>query len=190
MGEALNLQFSVSTVNWLSLVPIQCQQEFPVWGVVKGTLFCAKQLNCDTAQLWGSPGARALSGQTLCSALPLSGLLCAVLVCSILCQSVLVCPRLLLSSSETSSVFQLNQGNSLQWKGKVPSLSHMGGGLYRQKSQPLVPDWPILMHMRTPNPCSLLVQKALSWLVGEDVDRDIVVAALIRWGKSQSYCLK
>lgn len=39
-----------------------------------------------------------------------------------------------------------------------------GADLYTEKSPPLIPDWSVLMHMRTPNPHSLLVQKALSWL--------------------------
>ena len=148
MGEALNLQFSVSTVNWLSLVPIQCQQEFPVWGVVKGTLFCAKQLNCDTAQLWGSPGARALSGQTLCSALPLSGLLCAVLVCSILCQSVLVCPRLLHSPPvKHLQCFNSTRETVFSGKGKCP----------------LWATWEVAYIDRSPSPWTLIDPSSCTW---------------------------
>ena len=41
--------------NQWSLVQLKCQQEFPVWGVVKReTVFSAKQLDCDTARGCGT----------------------------------------------------------------------------------------------------------------------------------------
>lgn len=64
-----------------------------------------------------------------------------------------------------SLVLQLQlRKHSVLWKGKVHSPSHRGADLYTEKSPPLIPDWFVLVQMRTPNPHSLLVQKALSWL--------------------------
>lgn len=51
------------------MASIQHQQESPIWGVVeKETLFRTKQLNCDTAPLWGSPGPGPSLARQLCSA--------------------------------------------------------------------------------------------------------------------------
>lgn len=52
-----------------------------------------------------------------------------------------------------------NTNFSLSWNGKMSSLTPMRTDLYRQKSRPLVPDWSIVMKMRTPNPYSLIDPK-------------------------------
>lgn len=70
---------SWSTVNqWLVL--IQCHQESPIFGAVKKeTLASAKQLNCYTGRLWGSPQQKwpwHLDLWLHSSALLLSGLFC------------------------------------------------------------------------------------------------------------------
>ena len=68
-------------------MPIQHQQEPPVWGVVKKkSLFSAKQLNCDTAELWGSPGVRPSHIRQLL----LTGLVCPAVVWSPLIFSALL----------------------------------------------------------------------------------------------------
>lgn len=70
--------FGDHDVNQWSLVPIQCQQESPMWGTgKKETLFNADsltviQLNYEAAGLWGGPGDRPPSAST---ALLWSGLL-------------------------------------------------------------------------------------------------------------------
>ena len=38
--------------------------------------------------------------------------------------------------------------------------------MYGQKSLPLVPDWSVLMQMRTPYPCSLIGPKG-TFLIGQ-----------------------
>ena len=52
-------------------------------------------------------------------------------------------------------------------KGKVCSQSGWGADLYRQEALPLVPDWSILMQMRTPNLCNLIGPKG-TLLIGQD----------------------
>ena len=64
--------------SW-SLVPIQCQQEPQIWGVVKKeTSFSAKLLNCGVARLWAGPGAGQPYPGQIWPALLLAGLLCSV----------------------------------------------------------------------------------------------------------------
>ena len=87
-------------VNGLSLVPVHCQQESPVWSTVKKeTWLSANQVNCDTTRLWCGPGARQPWGQAPLwldsSSLFLTGLLCSMLVCFVLCW--LLCAGLLCS---------------------------------------------------------------------------------------------
>lgn len=135
-------------VNHCLLVPIQHQQESPVWGAVKKeTSFCANssiviqhnwtarlwnssvvfQFNYEAAWLWGGPA-----------------LLCA----GLLCFGEISAP-----AREMQSVLYL------WWKGKVDSLSQSGADLYREKSLPS-PWLSILMQMRTPNPPSLIGPKS------------------------------
>lgn len=139
----------VSVKQWL-LVPIQCQQRSPFWGVVKEeTLFSAEQLSCDTApmweqdscgttqlwynmtvktaQLWGSPRARPLLWLDSSLLLLLVLLFFALLFCAVLVFSV--------CSSETSLVLQLSQGDAVfrfPWKGKC-ALRARGGLAYRNR---------------------------------------------------------
>lgn len=58
----------------------------------------------------------------------------------------------------------------------MPHLDGVEACLYREESPSLVPDWSVLMQMRTWNPYSL-IQKALSWLIGMEllwlVNKDI-----------------
>lgn len=101
-----------------------------------------KQTSYGTALLWGSPGARRPSDRPHSD---LTAMLCSALLCS-------TCSSLLLSS-ETSSVFCLwdfssSRGNtvfSLQWKGKLHSLSQRKADLHRQTSLP----WSLI----GPSPC-------------------------------------
>lgn len=83
--------------------------------------------------------------------------------CSILCQSVLIYSALLWRDIFSVSV---QPGKcSLQWKERMLSQSHREAGLYGQKSLPLVPDWSLLMQMRTQIFTVWLLQKALSRMV-------------------------
>ena len=98
---------------------------------------------------------------TLLCSLQASFELCwSALLCFNLLHFVPVCSGLrwsaLLCSGQMSSVFQLSQGNAvfrLWWKGKV-GQSQRGAGLYGYKSLSLFPDWPVLMQMKTQNPCN------------------------------------
>ena len=110
--------------------------------MVKENLLSAKQLNCDAAKLWGSPGPGHSPARQFGSAS---------------CWSALLCSWEAPVSSTKETVF------ILQWKGKVPSWSQRGAHLYRQESPRLVPDWSVLMQIRAPN--FSLVQKALFYLV-------------------------
>lgn len=80
-----------------------------------------------------------------------------------------------------SSLFQLQpiQWGKLQSFMETENMPHLDGGevgLCREESPTLVPDWSVLMQMRTWNPYSL-VQKAQCWLVGMEllwlVNKDI-----------------
>lgn len=54
---------------------------------------------------------------------------------------------------------------------ETENMPHLDGGevgLCREESPTLVPDWSVLMQMRTWNPYSL-VQKAQCWLVGMEL---------------------
>ena len=154
-------------------------------------------IQCKTAQLWYS---RAVKTAQLCcsprtgplawldsSALLLGGLLCYFPVHLALCWSTLLC------SGKTPLVFQLSQGDSvfsLWWEEEVWSQSQRGAGLYGQKSLHLVPDWSLLMQIRTPNPNSLIGPKGTA-MVGQN--RASLVGwsceASIRWEKPQFYWL-
>lgn len=128
-----------------------------------------EQHHWQAALEWGRPGARALQ----------------------LDSSTPVRLHLLQSASffsgETSSVFQFqpekcreNVPLTLQWKGKCILWDRGELTLYKQKSPPLVPDWSVLMQMRTPSPCSMTWPKN-TVLIGQNG------AALIRqwrcwWG--------
>lgn len=131
-----------------------------------------KELNRDTAQLWDSSIVLRLNYEATwlvkwpwthafvcldCFALPWDELVCSSLLCS-------ACSSLVWSGLVRclSLVFQLQQGNtvfSLRWKGTVRSPSQREADSYRQKSLPLVPDWFILMQMKTLNLCSLINPK-------------------------------
>ena len=50
---------------------------------------------------------------------------------------------------------------SLEWKGTAYSPSQRGVDLYIEKDSTLLPDWYVLMHMRTPNPDSLIGAKSI-----------------------------
>lgn len=83
------------------MTPIQCQQESPIWAVVKKeSLFCAKQLNCATAPCeaaalrcstaaW-APWARPSAATQLCPAPPPLHVSPSVLRCSDLPRSALL----------------------------------------------------------------------------------------------------
>lgn len=100
--------------QWLLVPTIQCQQEPPIWGVVKKEILFSDNLT--VRQPWGQfpSGSTALR----CSSMFCSVLLCSVWVCFTLfwftlLWSLLFCASLL-CSSETSSVFQLSQGFSIE----------------------------------------------------------------------------
>ena len=125
---------------------IQCQQQSPIWNTVKKeTSLSAEQLNCATAvrQPWGLAFLWLDSSALFLVALHCPGLLCAVLVCSVLYLSALV--RWYFSSAG-ETVF------NLLWKEKVCSQSQRRAGLSGQKFPLLVPNWSVLMEVRTPNP--------------------------------------
>ena len=127
----------------LSLAPIQHQQEFPICGTMnKDILFSANSSTVIQHSYKNSTAMEQLCGQVALGSGP--------------------CPARQLRSDETFSVFQHSQGDavfSLQWKGKMCSLSQRGAGLYGQESPPLVLNWSVLMQMRTPDSCSLIGPK-------------------------------
>ena len=91
------------------------------------------------------PGASELNS----SAVLLTDLLRSVQVCFAPCWPAPFC------SAEVSLVFQFSQGYSvftLWWRGKVCSQSQRRAGLSGQKFPLLVPNWSVLMEVRTPNP--------------------------------------
>ena len=132
-------------------------------------------------------------------------------MCSALCQPVLhwiglfsslwSCPfcvsllwPVLVCSALFQWVFQLSWGNGLfsfPWKGKAHCPNQRGTALYGQKSMPLVPDWFVLMQMRTPNPRSLhLSKRHYSALIGHwRCWRGYSCTAPVGWGKPQSFWL-
>ena len=61
-----------------------------------------------------------------------------------------------------------------------------GAGLCGQKPLPLVPDWSILMQMRMPNPCSLIVPKSTTRI---DQNRATLIGQSCR-GKSSDWMEK
>lgn len=85
--------------------------------------------------------------------------------------------------------FQLGK-HSFRWILKVCCLSHRVADVFRKKSLPLVPDWSILMKMRTPNPHSLINPKItaclsgieLLWLVVGNDNGDISAEILLDKG--------
>ena len=104
--------------------------------------------------LWNSTDREEAVG--ICSALLLSTVYKSVTLCSALSWS-----------SKTSSVFHLqcvssSPRNAFFSKKRtcVHSRSDRGARLNRDKSPPLVPDWLILMQIRTPNPHSLIGPKS------------------------------
>ena len=163
----------MSTVNPGLLVPSQCQQESPVWDVVKKeTLFSVKQLNFNTAGLWRQEGYKAALGpgfslvRQLCSSPLLNDMLCSapswpVLHCTVsaLCCSLLCCYFFSVSTQWGRL--------SLSRKRKVHSPSWRGAGLYGQESPPIALDLSILMRMRTPNTQSLIGPTKGTVLIGQ-----------------------
>ena len=112
------------------------------------------QHNYETVRLWNSTAVRWPLGKIplqLDSSAPLFSaplhLLCSPLVQHYVHFSGLWC----FSSSWGNAIF------SLWWKGKVGLSSLRGANLYREKSPPLLLDWPILM---TPNPHPLIGTKS------------------------------
>ena len=110
------------------------------------------QHGCDNSTVWGDPGPGPSPARQFCSAPCWSALACAAHLHSAPMRH-LWCFRF----SQQKAVFG-GKGNSALWARADP---------YRQMSPPQQPDWPILMQMRTPNPCSL-VQKTPSWLIIRD----------------------
>lgn len=103
----------------------------PIWGAVKKEIsFHGILLHCNLAWMWKQHGYRIALGQG--------------------------------SPAKTLLVFQFSQRDgvfSLRWKWKLHIQSHRGGGLYKQNSPYLGPDWSTLMQMRSPNPQCLISLK-------------------------------
>ena len=135
--DRFGMMFPICIVNqWL--VAIQHQQESPVWDTVK-------KETCHSFQNSSVVISRALKTAWLWSSSGASG--------SLLCQGIVH------ASAKPGR-------HSLQWQGKVSSeKSPQGAGLYGQKSLPRVPDWSVLMQIRTPNPPSLIGPKGTA-LIG------------------------
>ena len=113
----------------------------------------------------------------------------ATRLCSVLCPSALWWVGLLclpiLCHALQHVWFQHSQQDTVYtfwWKRKVHSSDPQGAGLYRQRSSPLVPDWSILMQMRTFNPHSLIGLRALFWLVRIEL-LWLEISSLTGWGK-------
>lgn len=121
---------------------------------------CEKQHSCEAALEPGLSPAKILCSALCQSALCCTGLLHCALVWSLLCKFALTFADQLHSvPTPWDSVFQLSQGKAdlcLWGKGKICSWSWRGAGLYGQNAPPRVPDWSVLMQMRTPNPSSLI----------------------------------
>ena len=155
------------------------------------TLFSAKQLNCENSrpvsQPWGRAPLRLES-----SALILDGLLCSALFCSV--PSALSCAFLpcdgLLHSVLVRHLWGFSPARKIQSSffgriGKGRSPSQKGASLHGWKSLPLVPDWSVLMHIMTPNPCSLIGPKnPLSLLIKIELHWLATVAQLWLDGES------
>ena len=75
------------------------------------------------------------------------------MVCPILCQSALACASCAGTTYSAVSA-QPEKGGPQSSAERESALP--GPDLHRQRSLPLVPDWFVLMHVRTPNPCSLV----------------------------------
>lgn len=91
---------------------IQCKQlscdAALLWEQHNWSSLVVSQLNCETAQLWGSPGVRTFHGYT--------AMLCSNPLCG-LCSSL---------SGEMSRCFRVSQENlSLPWKGEVYALPYI-----------------------------------------------------------------
>ena len=135
-------------------------------------------------QPWGQTPFRLDSSAPHRSGLVWSALFCASLLWPTLVHSALLRQDILSVSAQLRK-------HSAQWKGKPPSQSHMGAGLYRQRFLPLFPDWFVLMQMRTPNPRSLhLSKRHYSALIGHwRCWRGYSCTAPVGWGKPQSFWL-
>ena len=117
--------------------------------------YSCKQLNYEEAQLWNNATVRGVSDvRWPWNEVALGwGPSLAIQLCSSSLHSVL------LHSCETSSTFNSRQRNAVFCgKGKW-DLWVRGELTYRERSSPLVPDWFILMQMRTPNPHSMIDPK-------------------------------
>lgn len=189
----------MKTVDHWSLVPIHCQQESPIWGVVKRMFYSVQ-----AAQQWYSTGCEngTVMKQQGCEGALGRGLSLATQLCFAPLHTALPACS---APARHLQRFSSSGGNivcSLWWNGKVRSPSQRKADLYRQKSLPLVPDWFILMQTGTLNSCSLIYPpKRKNVLVGQNGAALIGLwrcwwwytrsfTALIGRGKPQSYWLK
>lgn len=123
------------------------------------------QLNSVKAQLWSRMAVRWPWGEAPFW-LDSSALLCSA------CSFPLWSGKMSLVMSLVFRLwcFRSSQGNivfSHQWKGKMCSVSHRGIDLHREKFLPLVPEWSVLMQMRTPNPWNMIGPKS-TVLIGQN----------------------
>lgn len=137
-----------------------CSVQLWFWMTVKSSP-AMEQINCDTARLWGSPGAGDSGARSLSHWI---ALLCSMVCFELCCSPFLpVCPSLLW---QDILVFQFNQGKaacSLVERGNV--LPEPEGVWLMSTEIPAPGTYWYVMQMRTSDLCSLIGPKVLSWLV-------------------------
>lgn len=149
-------------VNWWSLVPIECQQEFQIWGrVKKETLFIANSSimtwhGCGTVWLWTSRAVRRPSGEeALGQGSFQDRQLCSTLPCSVWSNpSALVWPAPVCSGllqPDLLGVWALAGYLHSSVKRESMLSEPKGSWLIEREFPPLVPDLSILMQTSTQN---------------------------------------